>query len=242
MQKLPLSLISLNNICQCFLQRKKCKKCRILQKDTSGNKAHNQIYRLDSEYVICSYWKEDSDGLIPTKENIHSAYINALKKNCNIPEYIQETYNKAISVESKSGCAKHTQIEESSRAIYAAFLWAISSFEKEYKSGIFKFKTREEARKVFFKGVFKKEAPIEQGKKDTFNRYYSMAKEESYLLKNIFIESYRKGQLRSFTLDIYNMESMAWQAFILLRSSQNQRVSITPAENEGSLLKIDWEK
>lgn len=241
MPKMPLSLISLNNVCQCFLQRKKCKKDRIAQDNTPEKPAQNIVFKLTEMMAICEYWRESEDGKIPKKDDILHAYIEALQQNSEIPEKLNTLYTDAINSNPRQGRSKTTQKEMAFRSLYAAILWVIAKFEREYKSGIFQLSRREDARITFYKGALNKVPPCDEGKKSPFNMALSFAKKEANSLYDLLKNEYEECRLTRWNIDIENMEMMARKAYELLSYRREPLVTVELTE-KGTQLKITWEK
>lgn len=153
------ALVSLDNVCECYLQRIPCEKKRFTQVGLHPTK----IIRND---IFC----QSETGTLVKKIDITEAYIEVLKRVGEVPSRLEELYRKTILTASKSGRPRITPRERVQRAVLACTLYTVAKFEKKYNLGFFPIRTREEARTHFYKLVTGENAILPSaGAKDLFN-------------------------------------------------------------------------
>lgn len=136
------ALVSLHNLCECRLQRRKVEERRL------------SAY-IDNNLRVNTYFAEsDADNAcIPDKEALANQYIEALKSAGRIPPELEALYQKAVAYKSKSGRAKESTRERITRSGFVGALMALVFLEKNFKLRIFPIHTREEARQEFYRQI-----------------------------------------------------------------------------------------
>ena len=182
-----LNLISLNNLCECHLQRRKVKK-KIL-----AGLINNAL--LVKEYFVES---EGEHACIPDKQMLTNQYIAALKSVGRIPPQLETLYQKACEYKGKSGRAKESVKERTTKSGFVGALMALVYLEKNFKLGIFPIHTREEARQEFYRQINGGEGvPPCGGGREIFNIHLKAIKKELHHAEAILISYQANGTFSS---------------------------------------------
>lgn len=178
-----LSFISLNNICKCHLQRRKVKKKSLAS-------------YMNNNLVINKYFAEsdESDACIPDKQAIADQYIATLKTAGCIPPDLEVLYQKAAAYKTKSGRAKESVKERTTKSGFVGALMALVYLEKNFKLGIFPLHTREEARQEFYRQINGgKGSPPSSGGREIFNIHFKSIEKELHYVEAILAHWQTKG-------------------------------------------------
>lgn len=206
------ALLSLNNACNCRIQRRKCKKQFRMNLTAAG--------------VIPTECFEESDehgSRIPNIADIYSARDCVWKTFGSIPEPLDALSEKASLCRVGSGKTKVPMKERCERVLFAATLCALADLESAYRLGAFPIRKYEEARVVFYHEILGKDCLLPAvGSGGTFELAQSAGKDVSSLLLGRLTALLERGFfatasfIEQYDGTLPTKESAAWWACALL--------------------------